>query len=59
MNSAFDNPLLLVSYNPDVRKALVENLERCSAGGIPCESFLQAEDVAREVFARESLLACN
>jgi hypothetical protein len=49
MNPTFDNPLLVVSYNADVRKALIDNLERCSAGGIPCDSFLQAEDVAREV----------
>jgi len=56
LNPTIDNPLLIVSYNADVRKALVENLERCSAGGIPCESFLQAEDLAREVICKGILV---
>lgn len=56
MNSTIDNPLLVVSYNADVRKALVENLARCNASGIPCESFLQAEDVAREIICKGILV---
>jgi hypothetical protein len=56
MNTTFDNPLLVVSYNAEVRTALVENLEQCGADGIPCESFLQAEDVAREVVCRGILV---
>jgi Tfp pilus assembly protein PilZ len=42
------NPILVVSYNDDIRKALLDNLQRNDAEGIACESFLQAEDVARE-----------
>jgi Tfp pilus assembly protein PilZ len=42
------NPILVISYNADIRVALTENLQRNGATGIPCESFLEAEDIARE-----------
>jgi len=42
------NPILVISYNTDIRKALSDDLLRNNAIGIPCESFLEAEDIARE-----------
>jgi hypothetical protein len=42
------NPILVISYNADIRKALVDNLLWINAAGVPCESFLEAEDIARE-----------
>jgi hypothetical protein len=41
------HPILVVSYNEDIRKALSENLQRINAAGVACESFLEAEDFAR------------
>lgn len=41
-------PILVISYNDDIRKALLDNLQRSDVKGIACESFLEAEDVARE-----------
>jgi len=41
-------PLLVISYNADIRRAFLENLQRINATGVACESFLAAEDSARE-----------
>jgi hypothetical protein len=41
-------PLLVISYNADIRGAFLENLQRINATGVACESFLEAEDIARE-----------
>jgi Tfp pilus assembly protein PilZ len=41
------NPILVISYNADIRAALSDNLQRNNAAGVTCESFLEAEDVAR------------
>jgi len=41
-------PILVISYNADIRQALFDNLHRNNAVGVPCESFLNAEDIARE-----------
>jgi len=43
-----NHPILVISYNDDVRKALLDNLLTKGATGIACESFLAAEDLARE-----------
>jgi Tfp pilus assembly protein PilZ len=42
------NPILVVSYSADTRTALADNLLRNNASGVPCESFLEAENYARE-----------
>jgi Tfp pilus assembly protein PilZ len=42
------NPILIISYNAEIRKALSDNLLRNNATGVPCESFIEAEDIARE-----------
>jgi Tfp pilus assembly protein PilZ len=42
------NPILIISYSADIRKALSDNLQRSNVIGVPCESFLVAEDIARE-----------
>ena len=42
------NPILIISYNADIRQAFSDNLQRNNAVGVPCESFLEAEDLARE-----------
>lgn len=41
-------PILVISYNADIRSALLDNLYRNNATGIACKSFLEAEDIARE-----------
>ena len=43
-----DYPILVVSYVDDIRAALVSNLERAAVAGIPCASFCEAEDIARD-----------
>jgi hypothetical protein len=45
---SISNPILVISYNVDIRLALLDNLQRNSAAGVPCESFIEAEDIARE-----------
>jgi hypothetical protein len=46
--SVVGNPILIISYNAEIRMTLAENLQRNNVPGIPCESFAQAEDIARE-----------
>jgi hypothetical protein len=46
--SVITNPLLVISYNADIRDALADNLQKNNASGVLCESFLNAEDIARE-----------
>jgi hypothetical protein len=43
-----NNPILIISYNADIRKALSDNLQRNNAAGVLCESFIEAENIARE-----------
>ncbi len=43
-----NHPILVISYNDDIRKALLDNLLRSGATGVGCASFLEAEDIARE-----------
>ena len=46
--SVVGHPILIISYNAEIRLTLSENLQRNNVLGIPCESFAQAEDIARE-----------
>lgn len=46
--SVISKPVLVISYNADTRKALLDDLQRNGMTGVPCKSFLAAEDVARE-----------
>lgn len=46
--SVLNKPILVISYNADIRTALMDNLHRNNVAGVPCESFLEAEDIARE-----------
>lgn len=48
MTVPIDYLLLVVSYNAHARRSLVENLESVGATGTACETFRQAEDMARE-----------
>ncbi len=48
MTNYIDYLLLVVSYNAQSRRSLIENLESVGATGTACETFLQAEDLARE-----------
>jgi len=48
MTVHIDCRLLVVSYNAPARCSLVENLESVGATGVACETFLQAEEMARE-----------
>jgi CheY-like chemotaxis protein len=48
MTVHIDYLLLVVSYNVQTRRSLAENLESIGATGTACETFLQAEDMARE-----------
>ncbi len=48
IHTVFRHPILVVSYATDTRQALTDNLRRNNAEGIPCASFLKAEDLARE-----------
>jgi hypothetical protein len=41
-------PILVISYNADTLKTLSDDLQRSGVTGVPCESFLEAEDIARE-----------